>query len=130
MAPRRRCTLTSTTVPSGSARPDRQRRTSSTSRSRVDPIASRDGEVRRREQNHTMGRRGRKDDLLLRSRRRLTSADERFDAKGRAQLLGLLAAGELKGRTDGVPPAKRLCARFAPSMTRPSRRAGGPLPSL
>jgi transposase len=49
-------------------------------------------ECRRRVQNETLGHRGHKHDPLYRCRRLLTKADERLDGKGRAKLLGLLAA--------------------------------------
>jgi transposase len=54
-------------------------------------------EVRRRVQNQTLGHRGHKHDPLYRSRRLLTKADERLDDRGRAKLLGLLAAGDPHG---------------------------------
>lgn len=56
-------------------------------------------EVRRRVQNETLGHRGHKADPLYRSRRLLTIADERLDDDGRSRLLGLLDAGDPRGRS-------------------------------
>ncbi len=56
-------------------------------------------ECRRRVQNETLGHRGRKDDPLYRCRRLLTKAHERLDENGNAKLLGLLRAGDPKGRS-------------------------------
>ncbi|MGZ4708107.1 MAG: ISL3 family transposase [Acidimicrobiales bacterium] len=63
-------------------------------------------EVRRRVQNETLGHRGHKDDPLYRSRRLLTTADERLDQKGRAKLLGLLEAGDPRGEVRAAWHAK------------------------
>ena len=54
-------------------------------------------EVRRRTQNQTLGRRGRKDDPLYRIRRLLTIARERLDQPGGERLQGLLKAGDPYG---------------------------------
>ena len=60
-------------------------------------------EVRRRTQNETLGRRGRKDDPLYRIRRLLTAAHERISDRGQVRLRGLLDAGDPHGevRTGG-----------------------------
>jgi len=65
-------------------------------------------ECRRRIQNETLGRRGRKDDPLYRARRLLTKADERLDENGRARLLGLLAAGDPRGEVRTAWHAKEV----------------------
>ena len=65
-------------------------------------------ECRRRVQNETFGHRGRKDDPLYRARRLLVRADERLDVKGRAKLLGLLAAGDPRGEVQTMWHAKQV----------------------
>ncbi len=54
-------------------------------------------EVRRRTQNDTLGRRGRKEDPLWRARRLLIAAHERLSERGDAKLRGLLTAGDPRG---------------------------------
>ena len=54
-------------------------------------------ECRRRVQNETLGRRGRKSDPLYRCRRLLTKAKERLDDSGTEKLTGLLRAGDPNG---------------------------------
>lgn len=51
-------------------------------------------DCRRRVQNETLGRRGRRDDPLWRARRRLTIARERLSAYQHERLMGLLRAGD------------------------------------
>ncbi len=54
-------------------------------------------EVRRRVQQRTLGRRGRKHDPLYRARRLLVSASEKITDSGRVRLRGLLDAGDPHG---------------------------------
>ena len=54
-------------------------------------------EVRRRVQNQTLGRRGRKDDPLYRAPKLLVSASENVTDAGRVRLRGLLDAGDPYG---------------------------------
>ncbi|MPZ54609.1 MAG: hypothetical protein GEU79_18100 [Acidimicrobiia bacterium] len=65
-------------------------------------------ECRRRVQNETLGHRGRKTDPLYRVRRLLTKADERLDERGRTKLLGLLAAGDPRGKVKDTWHAKEV----------------------
>ena len=63
-------------------------------------------EARRRTQNDTLGRRGRKDDPLWRARRLLISAHERLSERGDAKLRGLLTAGDPRGEVRLARRAK------------------------
>jgi transposase len=63
-------------------------------------------DCRRRVQNETLGHRGRKDDPLYRSRRRLQMASERLTVDGQTKLLGLLKAGDPKGHVKETWHAK------------------------
>ena len=63
-------------------------------------------DCRRRVQNETLGHRGRKDDPLYRSRRRLQMASERLTVDGEQKLLGLLKAGDPKGHVKETWHAK------------------------
>ena len=63
-------------------------------------------EVRRRVQNDTLGRRGRRDDPLYRIRCLLLAAHERLDDRADAKLRGLLAAGDPRGEVRLASHAK------------------------
>ena len=65
-------------------------------------------ECRRRVQVEVFGHRGHKSDPLYRARRLLTMADERLVDKGRAKLLGLLAAGDPKSEVATAWHAKEV----------------------
>jgi len=54
-------------------------------------------DVRRRVQQQTLARRGRKDDPLYRARKLLVSASENITDSGRTRLRGLLDAGDPYG---------------------------------
>ena len=62
--------------------------------------------VRRRVQEETLGRRGRKHDDLYRIRKLLTLASERLDGHGRQRLTGLLQAGDPRGEVRTAWHAK------------------------
>lgn len=63
-------------------------------------------DVRRRVQNETTGGRGTKHDALYRTRRLLLKAAERVTDRGRAKLVGLLAAGDPRGEVRDAWHAK------------------------
>ena len=63
-------------------------------------------QVRRRVQNETTGRRGRKADPLFRIRKLLLKADERLDDSGRTKLLAGLRMGDPKDEVLGAWLAK------------------------
>jgi transposase len=63
-------------------------------------------DCRRRVQNETLGHRGRTDDPLYRSRRRLQMASERLTVDGETKLLGLLKAGDPRGHVKETWHAK------------------------
>ena len=63
-------------------------------------------DLRRRTQNETLGRRGRKDDPLYRIRRLLTTASERISDRGQTRLRGLLDAGDPHGEVRTAWHAK------------------------
>ncbi|MCB1028332.1 MAG: ISL3 family transposase, partial [Microthrixaceae bacterium] len=67
---------------------------------------------RRRVQNETHGRHGRKDDPLYRGRRLFTKAHERLDEKGEAKLMGFLEAGDPRGELRLMWHAKEVLRGF------------------
>lgn len=64
------------------------------------------GDVRRRVQNDTLGRRGRKHDPLYRARKLLVMARENSGGLGQAKLRGLLEAGDPDGEVRDAWRAK------------------------
>jgi transposase len=65
-------------------------------------------DVRRRTQQTSTGRRGRKTDPLYRIRRRLLAAHDRLDPTGFARMLGWLDAGDPDGEVGAAYLAKEL----------------------
>jgi transposase len=76
-------------------------------------------QVRRRTQQATLGRRGRRRDPLYRIRKLLLTAAEQLTGRGRARLRAGLTAGDPAGEVAAPGRARSCCG---PSTPRPTRR--------